>query len=98
MLMNSVIDSRMRKVIIYSKNKIRIPKTIKNNLTLRNTQIQFFPITHNSTARIELYGYDQVLKYKSRNISTKTLKNIVKKIDKMPMGALELQLRNKNHI
>jgi len=81
----------MRTVLIYSKKKLAIPKNIRNNLAIRHTKIQYIPIT-NQREHIELYGYDQQLKYKSSRVSSKTLKNIVKKIDKMPMGALELQL------
>lgn len=85
----------MRKLVIYSKKKIHISKNIKNNLTLRNTQIQIIPIQKQSNSKIELYGYDKGLKYKSRNITKKTLKNIISKIDKMPMGRIELRYRKK---
>lgn len=86
----------MRKLVIYSKKKVYIPKNIRKNLTHRNTQIQIIPIENNSNSKIELYGYDKELKYKSNNITKKTLKNIVRKIDKMPIGKFELQLRNKH--
>lgn len=85
----------MRKLVIYSKKKVHIPTNIKNDLIVRNTQIQLIPIQKQTNSKIELYGYDKGLKYKSRNITKKTLKNIVSKIDKMPIGRIELKLRKK---
>jgi hypothetical protein len=87
----------MRKVIIYSKRKLAIPKKIKNNLDIRHTKIQQETVERKQQERIELYGYDKTLKYKSRKVKNKTLKNIIPKIDKMPMGAIEMQIR-KNKI
>ena len=90
----------MRKVIIYSRKKLIIPKDIRNNLAIRHTKIHYVPITNQKDKKnkykehIELYGYNHQLKYKSQRVSKKTLKNIINKIDKMPMGALELQFRN----
>jgi hypothetical protein len=83
----------MRKVIIYSKRKLAIPKKIKNNLDTRHTNIQQESVERKQQERIELYGYDKTLKYKSRKVINKTLKNIITKIDKMPMGAIEMQIR-----
>jgi hypothetical protein len=83
----------MRKVIIYSKRKLAIPKKIKNNLDTRHTNIQQESVKRKQQERIELYGYDKTLKYKSRKVTNKTLKNIITKIDKMPMGAIEMQIR-----
>jgi hypothetical protein len=83
----------MRKVIIYSKRKLAIPKKIKNNLDTRHTNIQQETVERKQQERIELYGYDKTLKYKSRKVTNKTLKNIITKIDKMPMGAIEMQIR-----
>jgi hypothetical protein len=83
----------MRKVIIYSKRKLAIPKKISNNLDTRHTNIQQESVKRKQQERIELYGYDKTLKYKSRKVTNKTLKNIITKIDKMPMGAIEMQIR-----
>ena len=98
-----------RKIIIYSninpnsnpnsKNKIRIPKEIKKELAIRQTKI-ISKIINNSKSknsnqpRIELYGYDKTLKYTSKNVSTKTLKNMIARIDTMPMGEIEKKIRN----
>ncbi len=86
----------MRRVIIYSRKKLAIPKKIRNNLDMRHTKIQYVSITNDKKTKdkegIELYGYDRRLKYKSSRVSSKTLKNIITKIDKMPMGSLELKL------
>jgi hypothetical protein len=87
----------MRKVIIYSKRKLAIPKKIKNNLDIRHTKIQQESVERKQQERIELYGYDKTLKYKSSKVKNKTLKNIIPKIDKMRMGAIEMQIR-KNKI
>ena len=83
----------MRKVIIYSKRKLAIPKKISNNLDTRHTNIQQETVKRKQQERIELYGYDKTLKYKSRKVTNKTLKNIITKIDKMPMGVIEMQIR-----
>jgi len=98
-----------RKIVIYSntkikeKGKLKIPKEIKKALAIRKTKIITKIINNNnsnsksktySTPRIELYGYDKTLKYTSKNISTKTLKNIISKIDNMPMGEIEKHNRN----
>jgi len=96
-----------RKIVIYSntkikeKGKLKIPKDIKKALSIRQTKIITKIINNSnsksktsSTPRIELYGYDKTLKYTSKNISTKTLKNIISKIDNMPMGEIEKHNRN----
>ena len=83
-----------RKIIIYSnsntntkaKAKLKIPKEIKKELAIRKTKIITKIINNSnsktsSTPRIELYGYDKTLKYTSKNVSTKTLKNMISKID-----------------
>lgn len=92
----------MRKIIIYSVNNYTIPETLKQSLISRNTEIQYIPVKNSTEELIELYGYDTTLKYKSKNISSRikfinVLKNIIKKIDNMPMGAIEKTLRNTNH-
>jgi len=100
-----------RKIIIYSnsntntqtkeKGKLKIPKDIKKEFAIRKTKI-ITKIINNSKSkksnppRIELYGYDKTLKYTSKNISTKTLKNIISKIDTMPMGYVEKSIRTFN--
>lgn len=83
----------MRKVLIYSRKKLNIPKNIKNNLTLRNVKVTHLPVTKDSNSRLELYGYDGGLKYKSRKVAAKTLKTVITKIDKMPIGSIELRIR-----
>lgn len=101
----------VRKILLYSSSKPRIPKSISKALTIRNTVIEYIPITKKSNlinidfnsksasrARLELYGYDGSVKYKAKNIFTadqlnKELKMCIAKIDKMPMGSLELQIR-----
>ena len=96
-----------RKIIIYTnaktnaktnlKKKLRIPKEIKKELAIRHTKIisKIISKSKNSTPpRIELYGYDKTLKYTSKNVSTKTLKNMISKIDTMPMGEIEKKIRN----
>ena len=81
------------------KKKLRIPKEIKKELAIRHTKI-ISKIINNSKSknsnqpRIELYGYDKTLKYTSKNVSTKTLKNMISKIDTMPMGEIEKKIRN----
>ena len=97
-----------RKILLYSSSKPRIPKSISKALTIRNTVIEYIPITQKSNinfdsksasrTHLELYGYDGSLKYKVKNIFTldqlnKELKMCIAKIDKMPMGTLELQIR-----
>jgi DNA-binding transcriptional regulator/RsmH inhibitor MraZ len=76
-----------RRIIIYSKKRLVIPKNIKDELKTRNTNIihKKCNITGKTSCldRIELYGYD------------KTLKNIIFRIDKMPIGTIEKQTRNK---
>jgi len=92
---------------INEKGKLKIPKDIKKALSIRQTKIITKIINNSnsnsksnsksktySTPRIELYGYDKTLKYTSKNISTKTLKNIISKIDNMPMGEIEKHSRN----
>jgi len=93
----------MRQIIIYSSSKPRISKNLSTELAARNTIIKYVPIRlePGSSTRLELYGYDGGLKYVSRNISSarvliKSLKTCIAKIDKMPMGSLEAQLRNTN--
>jgi hypothetical protein len=90
----------MRKVVIYSRKKLNIPKQIKHDLAIRHTKIQQKLIKTNNKIKehLELYGYDQQLKYKSYTINKKTLKNIIHKIDKMPMGSLELQIRQHTNL
>lgn len=94
-----------RKIVIYSNSntdtKLKIPKEIKKALAIRKTKIITKIINNSnsksktsSTPRIELFGYDKTLKYISKNISTKTLKNIISKIDNMPMGEIEKHNRN----
>ena len=96
-----------RKIIIYSnsnpnskiktKKKLRIPKEIKKELAIRQTKIISKIISkfkNSNPPRIELYGYDKTLKYTSKNVSTKTLKNMIARIDTMPMGEIEKQIRN----
>jgi hypothetical protein len=90
----------MRQIIIYSTSKAKISKSIIRELKKRNTSITYAPIKleRDSPARLELYGYDGKLKYQSSNISTnkeliKELNACMSKIDKMPMGYLEAQLR-----
>ena len=90
----------MRKIIIYSVNNYTIPENIKQSLADRNTKIQYIPVKNSTEELIELYGYDTILKYSSRNISSRAkfinvLKTIIKKIDKMPMGSIEKTIRNK---
>ena len=90
----------MRKIIIYSVNNYTIPENIKQSLADRNTEIQYIPVKNSTEELIELYGYDTILKYSSRNISSRAkfinvLKTIIKKIDKMPMGSIEKTIRNK---
>lgn len=103
-----------RKILLYSSSKPRIPKSILKELTIRNTVIEYIPISITqeskinsntksvSRRRLELYGYDGSLKYKIKNIFTfhqliKALKTCIAKIDKMPMGNLELQERHTQH-
>lgn len=98
-----------RTIIIYSnfntisnlnsktKKKLRIPKEIKKELAIRQTKIisKIISKSKNSNPpRIELYGYDKTLKYTSKNVSTKTLKNMITRIDTMPMGYVEKKIRN----
>lgn len=95
----------MRLILIYSSSKPRIPKSKIKELSSRNTIIKFIPITSetpNSSPRLELYGYDGNLKYTSSKISTrdnliKALETCIAKIDKMPMGHLELLIRNSSN-
>ena len=81
------------------KTKLKIPKEIKKELEIRHTKI-ISKIINNSKSknsnqpRIELYGYDKTLKYTSKNVSTKTLKNMIARIDTMPMGEIEKKIRN----
>jgi hypothetical protein len=94
-----------RRIIIYSnansnaKTKLKITKEIKKELAIRHTKI-ISKIINNSKSknsnqpRIELYGYDKTLKYTSKNVSTKTLKNMIARIDTMPMGEIEKKIRN----
>jgi hypothetical protein len=96
-----------RKLIISSKSSKIIPKSIKNNLAIRNVKIIMNNIKiknksktrqqkkNNNCMGIRLYGYDGTLKYSTKNkISRKILKNIINKIDKMPMGVIEKRIRN----
>ena len=89
----------MRKIVIYSVNNYNIPEYLKQSLIARNTEIQYIPVKDRREELIELYGYDTILKYSSRNISSRVkllnaLKTISKKIDKMPMGAIEKTIRH----
>ena len=93
------MTSKKRLVII----KINFTPSISNNIydefNIRNTQIKINTNT-NKNSYIELYGYDNELKYTKKNISSNTkliniLINILKLIDTMPMGKLEHQLRKK---
>ena len=88
-----------RRLIIYSKKRLVIPKNIKDELKTRNTNIiqKKCNITGKTSCldRIELYGYDKTLKYKSKKINVKTIKNIISRIDKMPIGTIEKQTQNK---
>jgi hypothetical protein len=88
----------MRKIVIYSVNNYNIPEYLKQSIIARNTEIQYIPVKDRREELIELYGYDTTLKYSSRNISSRVkllnaLKTISKKIDKMPMGAIEQTIR-----
>lgn len=94
----------MRKIVIYSSSKYRIPKSIQKELAIRNTTIEYIHIDEDSLleAKLELYGYDGGLKYEVKNIQTqnqfnKALKTFIDKIDKMPMGLLEKQSRKIRH-
>ena len=93
----------MRKIVIYSSSKYRIPKSIQKELAIRNTTIEYRHIDADSLleAKLELYGYDGGLKYEVKNIQTqnqfnKALKTCIVKIDKMPMGSLEKLSRKTN--
>jgi hypothetical protein len=96
----------MRQIIIYTNNLQNlqtIPETIKQQLETRNIKIQYNKITNNNEERIELYGYDKLLKYINKNISSKTklnnaLKIIITKIDKMPMGSIEKIMRTRKRL
>lgn len=86
----------MRKIVIYSSSRHRIPKSIQKELAIRNTTIEYRHIDADSLleAKLELYGYDGGLKYEEKNIQTqnqfnKALKTCIGKIDKMLMGSLE---------
>jgi len=105
---------RHRQIIIYSTSKIgisNIPNFIKKELSIRNTFIKFILTNTNSNkssrlansfaSRLELYGYDGKLKYKTNNVSSgsdliEELKKCISKINKMPMGSLEYRKRQTN--
>lgn len=93
----------MRKIVIYSSSRHRIPKSIQKELAIRNTTIEYMHIDADSLleAKLELYGYDGGLKYEVKNIQTmnkfyKALKTCIAKIDKMPMGSQEKLSRKMN--
>lgn len=87
----------MRKIIIYSKQKPNILKDISKELKIRNTKIKYIPNHDKNNLRLELYGYDGKLKWISNNVIdiNKSLRTCIVKIDKMPMGKIEFQLRTK---
>lgn len=65
-------------------------KKYQNEMIQRHLQI----VIHKNTKRselfkIELYGYDGLLKYQTNKISLLTFPKILSKIDKMPMGKIE---------
>ena len=88
----------MRKILLYTVKKPIIPENLKQNLNARNTVIENILIADTDIERLELYGYDGTLKYKTKNISSRTklfnaLKTCIARIDKMPMGSIEKTIR-----
>jgi hypothetical protein len=90
---------KMRKILLYTVKKPIIPENVKQSLDARNTVIEHIIIADTDIERLELYGYDGTLKYKTKNISSRTklfnaLKTCIARIDKMPMGSIEKTNRN----
>lgn len=95
----------MRKILLYTVRKPVIEYRIKKDLDARNTIIEHIPVmdSNNNLERLELYGYDGILKYKTKNISSRSklvtaLKICIARIDKMPMGVGEKRMRKRKQL
>ena len=94
----------MRKILLYAVKNPLIPEKIKKDLDARNTIIEHISVADsNNLERLELYGYDGTLKYKTKNISSRSklitaLKTCIARIDKMPMGVIETRMRTRKHL
>ncbi len=65
-------------------------KAFGNEFNQRNVKIKRNLVKGRSELfLIELYGYDGLLKYQTNKVGERALQEIIKKIDKMPMGKIE---------